>query len=898
MKSGRRLELEVRDVLDASHPACALSGVCLFRPDQFNKERDLGFEIDHLLHFHVDGADHLLLIECKAQVVKFRGAAPNKAVQEWVVEYARPGQEPKVKFLKTQLFDQAQALLQNIFPREQTENLHLHAIVVSDDVGTESLTQKSPSQNRLTYHLRSFAILEKLLKSPPDLAVLLGAKSDRLRPLRVQQSDILRKVRHSLIVPELGHPEVPNGIRYVGRCRETLDCELTKLFQPTREGRWAINGAAGMGKTVLLAYAATVFASGKVIQEIVADRQISRRTLVPWDNSAIEASLPPLGRRKIVLFGLNPKQCDVLTKECARFRAEFQHLADAADDSSLAHFPLPPRVESWRDGVEIRADVLLIDEAHDLTPQAQAAIRDWWAKGEGKRYLILACDRHQKLRLVGDQTSILQGLSFSGCSTRLTRNYRCPSPVYGAALALMFRWFGAGGVKVMPTQTDLVGSFGFGIDPAAPFPAEPGRPVQLHIRNDCHPANYWSFTVARYGDWHIAYRWIDDWGLQSEQVLWVRFSHTDPYLDQERLSRVQLRDLQVHDPDRVIDTHIKGREFPVVVIEGLPPEGVNQDDIPAMLLWRRRLYLCASRATCFLFFVYPGPDGSAASSSWDTELRALLASCSEPINRQEASSKFWRMDFGFPDQLLRPDIFTELESQVSSPPEPLAPGSTSQPLAPPPAILPTPPVPPILQKVAPPPVVLSPVLPPPPQVSTTIPPAAPPKSAVASPELISEKDFQRRYGQEKGWRRTYAQYLQTGILPAHRPVLKNPPIQRPAPISPTAATHGAILTRPINHALAPVQVTPPPTISSVAKPPVMTPRMISEHLGLKPFKVLKTAMDAMRSRKMTTMPELDKDLSAEIVADVYQTQSAQLPELQDLRALRQLVSEFKATSPR
>lgn len=156
----------------------------------------------------------------------------------------------------------------------------------------------------------------------------------------------------------------------------------------------------------------------------------------------------------------------------------------------------------------------------------------------------------------------------------------------------MFRWFAASGPKVMPNAGELTKAFGFSLDPTSPFPPASGGRVKLQLRNDCHPANYWSFTVARYRDFQTAYRWIEEWGLSQQQVLWVRFSHTDPYADHSSADRVQLRDLRVLEPDHVIDTHIKGREFPVVVIEGLPAD-LNSSDESSMLLWRRRLYLCA-----------------------------------------------------------------------------------------------------------------------------------------------------------------------------------------------------------------------------------------------------------------------------------------------------------------
>jgi hypothetical protein len=873
MKSGKIFELEVRELLDAALPASTLSGVCLFQPDQFTENKELGVEIDHVVHFVAGSTDHLLLIECKAPSVKFRGSNTNMAAQEWIVE------QPRTKYLKSQLFTQAQALLQNLYPRENVTTLHIHGLALSSDPATPALSQKSPTQDRLTYHLRSASALANLLKTPVSIAALLGVEPESFRVLRVQQSDILRKVRHGLVVPELGHPEVPNGMRYVARCRETLDCELTKLFQPTKEARWAINGAAGMGKTVLLAYAATVFASGRVIKETRADRQVSRRELVEWDNLSVESSLPPLGRRKVVLIGLNPKQCSVLQRECERFLSEYKKLADRSDDPAMANFSRPPVVERWNDSQALDADVLLIDEAHDLSPAAQAKIRTWWEKGAGKRYLILACDRHQKLRLVGSDATILEGISFSGCSTRLTRNYRSPSPVYGAALALMFRWFGKGGTKVIPAQRDLIDSFGFVFDTSSPFPNQVGGQVHLNLRNDCHPANYWSFTVARYTEWQVAYRWIEEWGLQDEQALWVRFAHTDHDIEQKQLPRVHLLDLLVHDPDRVIDTHIKGREYPVVIIEGLPDDGTDETNLNAMLLWRRRLYLCASRATCFLFFVYPRPDGSPVMAAWDAELNALIASCSVPINPMEGSSKFWRLSFDFPERLLRPDVFAEMDPAPAKANPPELPTEVPQPASVLPVIAEAAPTPHTLPQVdipkvsrpEPAPVVspgagsnrpaelpasapalsagstlTAPLCPPPPPTKE---PAQPPVAdiaktlatkapAPAQPELLSKKEFQRLYGQQRGWPAFYDHYLNTGVIPPQLLNLTATKAATPQPISqpvlPQAAKPAPVVPKPhhVAQVSAPAkagQPTPPRT-KQATDFSLVTPRMVALHL--------------------------------------------------------------------
>lgn len=869
MTSGKAFEADVRELLERTLPAATLSGVCLFQMDQFVDGKDFGSEIDHLLHFHAEDGDHLFLIECKAQPVQFRGSASSDARKEWVVHYSA---EPK--YLKKQLFAQAQALLQNLYPRESFHPVTVHAMVVSPIPSTPVLKVESAPDSGIYFYLSSLAVLRDALENPKErLTGLLGIPPARWRTLRVQQSDILRKVRHSLILPELGHPEVPNGMRYVARCRETLDCKLTQYFRPTSEGRWVINGGAGMGKTVLLAYSAVVFATDHVIVEKRADRQVPKRELVAWTSRGILEKLPNPARRRVVLLGLNRKQAEILSRERDRFADEYRRIADSMDEPHLGTIPRLPCIEVWRPGMRINADVLLIDEAHDLSPAGQAAVREWWEQGKGSRYLILACDRHQKLRLLGEHASILEGMSFSGCSVRLTRNYRSPSPIYGAALALMFRWFGKGGIKVVPAQSDLEEHFGFSFRPGQKLPDRPGDPVVLRLLGDVHPANYWCFTVARYTHWQTAYNWIKEWGLNGDQVLWVRFSHTDQDLAQQDLELVQLRDLMGRDPDHVIDAHIKGREFPVVVIEGLPDEGVDQSSESEMLLWRRRLYLCASRATCFLFFVYPTSDGSFITRSWNEELITLLDSCSAPVNRTEASSKFWELTFDFPETLRRPEVFVELEKvavdqagpelpqrtspieAITTPKAEVTATSDSAPMEPPSSVAAnrtqTDEVPVLEVRMS----------------SSSVTQAVTNSDtsiqqpigelAAAKPVRMTEKEFQRQYGQEKGWKQLYQRYLESGALPIHmKPRIKT-----------VAGVAAGPKPQPQATRVPAAPAGPPQAIR--LQPLVITPRMISKQLDVKPFRVLKAVLEILKASGSTSLPQLDTPIAPKHVQDVY-----------------------------
>lgn len=134
------------------------------------------------------------------------------------------------------------------------------------------------------------------------------------------------------------------------------------------------------------------------------------------------------------------------------------------ENQGVVHFcgTLPPARQAWKGcgcssrtsslpatGTKCgrcgRASALLVDEAHDLKEFAAKAISD--GHKERAFYLVLACDRHQKLRLSNkDDTRIIKGLDFTLKSKRLRQIYRNPIPIYIVSLALMFRW----GAKTAP----------------------------------------------------------------------------------------------------------------------------------------------------------------------------------------------------------------------------------------------------------------------------------------------------------------------------------------------------------------------------------------------------------------------------------------------------------------
>lgn len=157
---------------------------------------------------------------------------------------------------------------------------------------------------------------------------------------------------------------------------------------------------------------------------------------------------------------------------------------------------VPPIFRRWDGVIPPDCNVLVIDEAHDLDEPSQAQIAKWHSNADQDhpRYLAIACDRHQKLRLIGTRAPLINGLNFSSQTTKLNRNYRNPFPVFAASLALMFRWFAKNGPMVLPSRDEIESAFGLRI---GSYLIAPGTPANVHLRNDSHPANHWLYSVSQ-----------------------------------------------------------------------------------------------------------------------------------------------------------------------------------------------------------------------------------------------------------------------------------------------------------------------------------------------------------------------------------------------------------------
>ena len=206
---------------------------------------------------------------------------------------------------------------------------------------------------------------------------------------------------------------------------------------------------------------------------------------------------------------------------------------------------------------------------------------------------------------------MIDGLNFSLCTTKLKRNYRNPFPAYSGSLGLLFRWFTSSGPKILPKDEDLSDAFGF-----AEVINETSDRLLLRSRNDAHPANNWSHVLSNFPTVAAAYQQLAEFPLRKDQVLWIRFTPEESGFNYENLQRWSYHSVHSADAPDLLDKYVKGQEFPVVVIEGVPkmfswseaaqehPNNLKQSRIE---MWqaRRLVYLAASRTNVFLYFILP-----------------------------------------------------------------------------------------------------------------------------------------------------------------------------------------------------------------------------------------------------------------------------------------------------
>lgn len=652
----------IHEALSAEMPFSVLPNVTLFRPDQFRVDlidsedadnnatnrgaNPLAYEMDNLFHFRRNEVDHIVIIEAKNQPIAERD-------NEW---WCRYGNAPKP--IKKQLINHATTIIRYLNPIGRNAELQIHAILVSSDRRTESVGIRYSDD----------IFLEKCHYShlPEKLESLLGGGISQGGPaqlLKIAQSEFMSLLRLGIPVKSLGHPELRHAIHYINRCKRYIDHELYRGFKPSRR-RWAINGTAGMGKSVLLAYGTAVFACDHQFEE---DEEENELKLRKFETRAEALGVNKIAERGICAFAMKPKQLDVLKSMYESFVRE---LSEIAPNGDLVF--IKPKFDVWMDekGIPDGCNVLIIDESHDLSDAGQDLVRNWH-ESSPNHYLMIACDRHQKIRLTDPNATIFKGLTFSGYTKKLGRNYRNPFPVYAASLGLMFRWFADASIKVIPKQNELKDLLGSGTE--AVF----GDELTLSLRNDSHPSNLWSHSVGSFRSCAAAFSHLAEENLRDTEVLWVRFAKEDSDFNYEKLNRFTYHNFFTSESADLVDKYVKGQEFPIVVIEGFP-DFMDPDQVclnPAkdmsnlerkMWSFRRQLYICASRATAFLYFIPRGAE-TEPFKRIKNEINSLVESlsiCSEP---NKGGSKEWKFEVSKPTQIRRIAVFDDLsETQEES----------------------------------------------------------------------------------------------------------------------------------------------------------------------------------------------------------------------------------------
>ncbi|MEP4076986.1 hypothetical protein [Haloferula sp.] len=589
--------------------------------------------MDNIFHLRYGDTDYMVLIEAKAQPIDVTGG-------EWLATY---GNKPKCA--RKQVEDHIRTMWEYMEPIARDTKLQFVAIVVSPDPATKEVVKPG-------YRNAELVLLptDKLIPFIHERFNFdLNASHPAPELFRVSQSPFLDLLRLSMAIPALGHPELSSGIRYVDRCRRTLDQTLFEDFKPRAE-RWLINGSAGMGKSVLLAYAAAVLSSGRELYRFQGETGVKEATEV-LETTAFDPDSGP-----IAMLAMSAKQLENL-RQWFEF---FVSLFEESDLTGNLHFRRPEFLLARSIGEWVTYkrtfSAVLLDEAHDLPEHAARSLKEVY--DQQPFYLVLACDRHQQLRLSGANARVMTGFDFTGKHVRLKQIYRNPAPVYIASLALMFRWFGEGGPKVLPSDKDFSTCFGFDS-----FRLSPNEPT-LTMKNDAHPANSWSHVVAAFPDVATAAATLRREKLGTKEVLWVRFSEEDPDFDYESLHRdFTYHNCRSREAHKLSDKYIKGQDFPVVVIEGFPSfmeKHSTEKEEAQMWQFRRELYLCASRATCFLYFVCDVKETKEVSAIRQ-EIARLLEAVGAPHSSPDANgAKPWTFRIGAAEHVRDYEVFSDL----------------------------------------------------------------------------------------------------------------------------------------------------------------------------------------------------------------------------------------------
>ena len=633
----KRLEDEIREFFSNKFPFSLLSNIILYRNDR-DTEDLFANEIDYLFHYKRNGKDYLVVVEVKQR--KIYGDSSIKkptSTSQWLLNY-----DGKIKNIKKQVLDQGTALKQfcrNIDSRDPA----IQHWIIDLRAGVANVITDIENPNLKLLTLDGFK--EEISKTE--------------NVIKVEQSTFLKEIRKGIPSQELGHPEVNNAIQFIKICRQSLDDQIFRFFQP-KSRFYALNGCAGMGKSVLLAYSIFVFGTGHAVYT----KDDGSTVLETFKKNG---ELPPQDIRWIFVYAVKKKQIDILK---SYYESIFKQI------EQMANSPLPriqPIFKEWKSEIDEKCNILIIDEAHDLYLRDQRLIANW-LNGENSKfenkYLLVACDRNQAPKRQENEQNIIEGINFSGHSTRLNRIYRCPFSVYVASIGLLFRWFARKGPRVVLSSEKFREHFGF-----KPKVTKNEESMMLTMRNDCHPGNNWQQTVDLIENCSMMHSHLSQFNFDRHEVLWACFEKMEPDFDYTEISqKYTYVDLRGDDVGNEIDKNIKGQEFPIVVVEGLPKqtnllqlittesrEDSISDSEKEMWNCRKNIYITCSRASAFLYFISNKETSSPENLE---ELEFLMKQVNRSARKKHSSGQSWSFDIRESNIKRLPSIFKDVENDV------------------------------------------------------------------------------------------------------------------------------------------------------------------------------------------------------------------------------------------
>ena len=637
-------ENRVGEILKKSLPFGVLSRVPVFRADT-DEDWLHANEIDHLLHYHVRGIDHLVLVECKnnsitSSLTDFDGPAPT-GNEKWLVHYpSQQDQEvdPEPTDVREQLRHQARALLQYLgigFGK----NPVIECWVVHRRKDCEILQLDQSASNGPVFRAFNIQQLEEQLPK-----ITCGE-----RPLTINRSHFLAPVARAIPKPNHPHPPILDALESVQKTHRQIDRELFHRFNnwfPKKHELWAIKGTAGSGKSVLLAYTLAALSTNVRIEP---DGNGSYTLSSLNDDGFLPRGIVAFAERRIQVFSRSEFQLKLLERYYQYFIEKISAIRNRNPETCEIEFSV------WQSKpIDARSNVLAIDEAHDLSIEDQEFVKNWYeGKSPNTRHITVAIDRHQQLRN-SKKSRIIEGLNFSSLTNEMTRNYRSPFTIYAAAISLLFRWQATTGPHVKPETKEVnkfkrsYSTFKNGINLTV---IDRPKKCEIYLRNDSHPGNFWGRTIDIYRNSSDLSDMLLRERLTPNEVKWLRFERFKSS-DSERnlIETFEFFDIPSEGADEFIDLNIKGDEFPIIVIEGLPKSIDDIDNPEAMWHARRQLYTCASRATAFLFFVLPQ---TQENSRVRAEVMRIISNLEKPEKRSAKETGLrWSMKFAWSDETI------------------------------------------------------------------------------------------------------------------------------------------------------------------------------------------------------------------------------------------------------